>query len=102
MLASRAENQPLAILEAMARSLPVVATNVGAIPEQVIDGETGLLVEPGDAVALAAALATLLRSPELRARYGEAGLKRFAALYSISSCAERFAALYRSLRGRAG
>jgi glycosyltransferase involved in cell wall biosynthesis len=97
VLPSRAENQPVAILEAMARSTPVVATNVGAIPEQVVDGETGLLVEPGSSDSLAQALETLLRSPELRARFGSSGLRRFEERFSVASCAERFAALYRSM-----
>jgi glycosyltransferase involved in cell wall biosynthesis len=97
VLPSRAENQPVAILEAMARATPVVATNVGAIPEQVVHGETGLLVAPGVASALSDALETLIRSRALRVSLGNAGLKRFQELYSVQSCAERFAKLYRSL-----
>ncbi|WP_342359370.1 glycosyltransferase family 4 protein [Terrarubrum flagellatum] len=97
VLPSRAENQPVAILEAMARRLPVVSTLVGAIPEQVIDGETGLLVPAGDATALSAALAKLVECPELRDRLGEAGLSRFRAHFSVAACAERFAALYRRM-----
>jgi glycosyltransferase involved in cell wall biosynthesis len=97
VLPSRAENQPVAILEAMAAGLPVVATAIGAIPEQVLDGETGLLVPPGDAAALADALATLIDSPARRAAMGAAGHARFAAHFSIEATAERFAALYRRL-----
>jgi glycosyltransferase involved in cell wall biosynthesis len=96
VLPSRAENQPVAILEAMARGLPVVATRIGGIPQQVLDGETGLLVEPDDAEQLAQALKTLVLSPERRAAYGKAGLARFEAYFSVAACAERFAELYRS------
>jgi glycosyltransferase involved in cell wall biosynthesis len=60
------------VSEAMAAGLPVVTTRVGATPEIVKDGETGLLVEPGDAAALGRAVATLLDRPELRASMGDA------------------------------
>lgn len=97
VLPSRAENQPVAILEAMARGLPVVATRIGGIPQQVLDGETGLLVEPDDAEQLAQALKSLILSPDRRVAYGKAGLERFEAQFSVAACAERFAELYRSL-----
>jgi glycosyltransferase involved in cell wall biosynthesis len=100
VLPSRAENQPVAILEAMARAVPVVASRVGGIPEQLADGAAGLLVEPGDPYMLADAIARLLADPELRARLGETGRERFAAHYALSACAERFAGLYRALDGR--
>jgi glycosyltransferase involved in cell wall biosynthesis len=96
VLPSRAENQPVAILEAMARARPVIATRIGAIPEQVADGETGLLVEPGDVDSLAAALRTLIADAPRRSAMGAAGLDRFARFFSVESCASRFADLYRS------
>lgn len=99
VLPSRAENQPMAILEAMARGVPVVATRIGAIPEQVVDGETGMLVPPGDADALHGALETLLASDALRERMGAAGRERYAAHFSIAACAQSFANLYRALAG---
>jgi glycosyltransferase involved in cell wall biosynthesis len=100
VLPSRAENQPVSILEAMARGRAVVATRIGAIPTQVSDGETGTLVAPGDAAGLADALAPLLGDPALCRRYGEAGLRRFEAHFSVRAAAERFAALYRELAER--
>jgi glycosyltransferase involved in cell wall biosynthesis len=60
VLPSYREAQGLSILEAMALSRPVVASNVGGIPEMIESGETGLLVPPHDAVALADAIARLL------------------------------------------
>ncbi|MFZ1908345.1 MAG: glycosyltransferase family 4 protein, partial [Burkholderiales bacterium] len=60
ILPSHTENMPMAIMEAMAAGLPVVATNVGAIPEMIEDGETGLLLDPRRPDRLAAAIARLL------------------------------------------
>lgn len=97
VLPSRAENQPVAILEAMARSVPVVATRVGGIPEQLADGTAGLLVEAGDAEALAEAMAGLLRDAPRRTALGAAGRDRFTKHYALSACADRFAALYHRL-----
>lgn len=72
-LASRAEAFGIAVVEAMAAGLPVVASAVGGIPELVVPGVTGELFPAGDHEALARQLVLLLRSPELRARLGAAG-----------------------------
>lgn len=96
-LPSRAENQPIAILEAMAHGLPVIASAIGGIDEQVMDGQTGLLVPAGSIEALTAALARLVNDRALRERLGEAGQARFVAHYSIEANAAAFAALYREL-----
>jgi glycosyltransferase involved in cell wall biosynthesis len=76
-LPSRREGFPMVLLEAMAFGLPPVATNVGGIPELIEDDVTGLLIEPGDAPALAAALARL-SDTATRARIGEAASRRAA------------------------
>lgn len=78
---SLADCAPLAVPEAMAAALPVVTTQVGAIPEMVSEGETGLLVPPGDAGTLRAAIETLLDRPELRGRMGDAGRQVVEAGY---------------------
>jgi glycosyltransferase involved in cell wall biosynthesis len=68
--AARADTFPLAVLEAMACGRTPVASAVGGIPEQVEDGESGLLVPPGDAATLADRVHLLLTDPSLRARLG--------------------------------
>ncbi|MBX6378886.1 MAG: glycosyltransferase, partial [Clostridia bacterium] len=67
------ESQGLVVLEAMAAALPVVAVRAGAVPELVVHGETGCLVPPGDAGALAEAVVRLARCPEERRRIGRRG-----------------------------
>jgi glycosyltransferase involved in cell wall biosynthesis len=69
---SLADCAPLAVPEAMAAGLPVISTRVGAIPEMVRDGETGLLLLPGDMGALRNAIESLVARPDLRARMGAA------------------------------
>ncbi len=66
------EGMGRALVEAMAMAVPVVATRVGGIPDVVVDGETGLLVPPQDAEALATAILELLRDPQKRAAFGDA------------------------------
>lgn len=76
VLPSRNEGWGLSIMEAMAFEKPVVATRVGGIPELVVDGKHGLLVESGDVSGLADAVGRLLGDHDLRARMGRAGLER--------------------------
>lgn len=82
-LPSSAEGFPLAVLEAMATGCAVIATPVGGVPEVVSDGDTGLLVPPGDVDALISALNQLVASPERRARLGAAGRQRIEERYAI-------------------
>lgn len=97
VLPSRAENQPIAILEAMAIGLPVVASNVGDIPNQVCDGITGLVVPADNPDALRIALEALLQDKDMRERMGDAGRARFEDAYSISTNVSRTLALYERL-----
>jgi glycosyltransferase involved in cell wall biosynthesis len=91
---SRWEGFGIVLLEAMLARLPVVATRVSAVPEIVVDGGTGLLVEPGDAVEMAAALGRLLDEPELGRVLGEAGRRRARTEFSVAQMAERTLAVY--------
>ncbi len=85
------------VQQAMALSKPVVGTNLGGTPEMIADGETGLLVPPQDADALAKALATLASSPEKRTLMGAAGRIRADKLFTLSGMTDRIEALYREL-----
>ena len=93
-LTSTSEGLPLTVLEAMAAGLPCVATSVGAIPEAVIEGQTGLLVAPGDSDALTVALSKLLRDPGLRRKMGQEGQKRARAHFDLQSMTRRYEDLY--------
>ena len=103
VLPSRNEGLPVAILEAMAHGLAVVASDVGAIPDVIDDGDNGLLVAPGDVASLAAALRRLIDEPGLAARMGARGRARFEAAYAIESHVRGLAAIYADLlRARPG
>ena len=81
-LSSLNEGTPVAVIEAMAAGKPVVATSVGGVPDVVEDGETGLLVPPRGAEALASAIVRLASDPEERSRMGELGRHRARERYS--------------------
>jgi glycosyltransferase involved in cell wall biosynthesis len=102
VLASRSEAFPLTVLEAMAAGLPVVAPRVGGLGELVVEGETGLLVAPGDPAALASAIVRLVDDPELRARLGGAGRARVEAHFTFESFLESHLDLYRRQLARSG
>ena len=93
--------EPLGIvnLEAMACGTAVVGSAVGGIPEVVGDGETGLLVPPGDAGALAGALNALVRDPVRATLLGRAGRERAVAEFGWQTVAERTVALYTEIAG---
>lgn len=73
VLPTYAEGMPVAVIEAMAAGLPVIATRVGGIPELIDDGVEGYLVAPGDVEALADRIARLIRDPSERQRMGKRG-----------------------------
>jgi glycosyltransferase involved in cell wall biosynthesis len=92
---SRWEGFGIVLLEAMLARLPVVATRVSAVPEIVADGETGLLVDAGDATAVADALTALLENPAQRRSLGQAGLARAQAEFSVARMTRRTIDVYR-------
>ena len=85
-------------LEAMACGTPVVASAVGGIPEVVVDGETGLLVPPGNPALLAAALGRVLADTGFGASLGSAGRRRVEERFSWERIAERTLAVYEDAR----
>lgn len=95
--APRYEGSSLVTLEAMAHGLSVVATRAGGIPDKVVDGETGRLVEPGDVEGLALALAELAGDAAARKQMGEKGRERARGLFAWPALAARTVALYQEL-----
>src|SRR5207249_1820262 len=82
-----ARKNPAVLVRGMALGRPIVASAVGGIPEMLEDGVSGCLVPPGDAPALAAAIAALLRDPARRARVGTAARERLATRFSLEGFA---------------
>jgi glycosyltransferase involved in cell wall biosynthesis len=97
VLPSRREGAPLVTLEAMARAVPVVASDIAGIGEQVTDGVEGLLVPPEDPVALADAIARVLGDRALARRLGEAGRRRVRAGFDARDMVARTLDLYRAV-----
>jgi glycosyltransferase involved in cell wall biosynthesis len=97
VLPSRSEGFPNVVLEAMAAATPVVATAVGGTRDAVVDGETGLLVPPGDSQALAVAIEQLLGDPARRTAMGKAGQARARRSYQAASVVPVLEGLYESL-----
>jgi glycosyltransferase involved in cell wall biosynthesis len=97
VMSSITEGLGSAVLDAMAMGLAVVGTRAGGIPEAVVPGETGELVEPGDPRALAAAIVTLLEDPAKRRAYGEAGRRRVARQFDVEHLVTGTLAAYRRL-----
>jgi glycosyltransferase involved in cell wall biosynthesis len=90
-LPSRYEPYGLALVEAMAYGVPCIGTKIGGIPEIVVDGETGRLVEPDDPRALAQALVSVLDDPEQAAAFGTAGRARVERELNWDAVAARMA-----------
>lgn len=98
---SRFESFGLVFVEAMRAGLPTVGCEAGGVVEIVKNDETGLLVPPSDPTSLAAAISKLAASPEMRARYGEAGRADFEQRFSAEAMAQRSADLYSMTIARA-
>jgi glycosyltransferase involved in cell wall biosynthesis len=100
-LPTRGEAFGMVFQEAAAAGLPSIGTRLNAIPEIVVEGETGILVPPGDVAALAEALQALVSSPEKRVEMGMAARRRIEILASIDHYGARLAGLIRSVAGGA-
>lgn len=83
---------PNVLLEAMAMQVPVISTRISAIPELIMDGENGLLVDPGDPVKLAEAMERLIRSPQQSLRLAREGRRSVLANFDVQANIRRFAA----------
>jgi glycosyltransferase involved in cell wall biosynthesis len=97
VLPSYQETAPMVIVEAMAAGVPVIASDVGGVRYLVKDGETGLLIRPGDVDGLAASLGLLLSDPERRGRLGETAKAVATDEYRAASVARQTVAVYRKV-----
>jgi len=87
------DNLPTVIMEAMATGLPIVSTTIGGIPEMVVENETGFLVQPEDAVALADEIEKVINDHSLGRELGQAGYERAQTLFSIEKNMRQLCAL---------
>jgi glycosyltransferase involved in cell wall biosynthesis len=97
---STMDASPHVVFEAMARALPVIVCRSGGMPEQVVDGQTGFVVEPDDSNDLADALTTLIGDPELARRMGDAGRQLVEDRFDISKQIVPFLELLHAVSGR--
>ena len=100
VLSSRTEALPMAILEYMSLSVPVIATNVGGVSEMVGHGETGLLISEDDPSALAGALEVLLSDPHKARKMGLRGRAKVESCFQISNTVSRTEQLFEKLLRR--
>jgi sugar transferase (PEP-CTERM/EpsH1 system associated) len=99
-LSSLSEGMPITVLEAMAARLPVVATNVGALPELVEEGSTGFLTAPQDAEAMANRLARVSQNPEMASSFGSRARQKVEREFSLDQILRRYADLYAAVVGQ--
>jgi glycosyltransferase involved in cell wall biosynthesis len=100
VLSSRQEGFPLSTLEAMASGVPVIATRVGGIPEQIVHLAHGILVPPDDAAAVAGWIRRLHDDPDLQARLGTDGRAKTRARFTLESQADELNRAYEKAIGR--
>ena len=94
VLSTHYEGLPISILEAMCTGLPVVATHVNGVPEEVVQGQTGLLVPHADVTALTEALQKLVQSPLLRQQMGQASRAKFLQEFTLAHMLSQVKAIY--------
>lgn len=91
------EGLGVSLLQASAAAVPIIAVRAGGMPEAVVDGLSGMLIEPGDVSALTSKLRLLLEDKDLRQRLGNAGRKRILAEFSVKAMVQGNLAVYRSV-----
>jgi len=96
VLPSYREGTPRVITEAMASGLPVIATEIAGVPEQIEDGTNGILIQPGDVTALASGLEQLVESADLRERFGSASQERVER-FSVEAMVSDIETVYQKL-----
>jgi glycosyltransferase involved in cell wall biosynthesis len=97
MLSSISEGLPVSVVEGMRSGLPVIATEVGGLPEVVENGASGYLVKPGDSEKLAAKLIELCKNPSLRKTMGNKGNEIASRLFSLDLMIKNYQTLYEEL-----
>jgi len=97
VMPSQSESFGVAAVEAASYGLPVIASDVGGVPEIVDDGVTGILIKPGDEAGLAQAIIRLATDKDLRRSMGEAGRRLVAEKYDFEKCLDRMEAVYRKV-----
>ncbi|WP_435079427.1 glycosyltransferase family 4 protein [Halococcus sp. AFM35] len=98
LLPSLGEGTPLAIMEAMAMGVPIVATSVGGVPNMLDDGDAGQLVPPADPDSIAKAIEAYISNPELMRQHSARASELAATEFSIQNISDKYASVYRSLR----
>ena len=97
MLPTYFEGQPVSVLEAMAYSCAVVASDTGGIPQMIEDGRTGILIEPKNTKSLAEGLSKVLEDADLCRRLGENAYKKVKAEFSIEKNMDKLLEIYRKV-----
>jgi glycosyltransferase involved in cell wall biosynthesis len=100
VLSSKREGLPMSILEAMSAGLPVIATNVGGIPEVIRDGENGILVPSQDPDSLAGAICKVLDDSNYARELGKKARETIESKYSLTTVTEAYSRIYLSLAKR--
>lgn len=100
VLPSYREALPMSILETMSRGIPNISTDIASIPEVIKDGETGLLIRPGEVERLAESILRLATDRTLREQIGEKGRERIRESFSLEACVNRLEKQYRGLLNR--
>lgn len=98
VLATLGDNLPFSIMEALSCETPVIATNVGGVPELVMDGINGSIVPPNDAASLGAALKNILDNPRTALAWGREGRRHIMQNFSMSAFSQAYERLFMELK----